>query len=42
MVLRFCAVDGGMRLLRELRQFRRALGITRDRFQRSSGTPRSN
>jgi hypothetical protein len=42
MVLRFCAVDGGMRLLRELRQFRRALGITRDRFRRSSGTPGSS
>ncbi len=42
MVLRFCAADGGMRLVRALRQTRRALGITRDRFQRTPGTPRSS
>ncbi len=37
MVLRFCLADGGLRVVRAVRQFRRSLGFTRSRFHGSSG-----
>ncbi|MEZ4281083.1 MAG: glycosyltransferase family A protein [Myxococcota bacterium] len=40
MVLQFCLSDGGMRVLRSVRQFRRSLGLTRSRLRGSPGNPR--
>lgn len=40
MVLRFCLSDGGLRVLRAVRQFRRSLGLTRSRFRGWNGNPR--
>ena len=40
MVLRFCLADGGLRVVRSVRQFRRSLGLTRSRLLGSSGNPR--